>query len=218
MDDSENIGFIKLHRSLLNDQYFWADKPFAKGQAWVDLLMLAQWKRRKCLINGRLVWLEPGDIYASTRWLAERWGWSKNKVASFLKDLVLGECIKWPKDGTKKGQQFCIISVENWDIYQNSAPVFGTAKGQPRANQGTDKGQPLTQSKEKKKKRKKEIINNSDFVGENNGHTKHQKQDGRQHSHQTEPDAKGQESGDYASPLETVFHSIRQDMGEDDGQ
>lgn len=212
-ENNDSIGFIKLHRSLMNDQYFWADKPFAKGQAWIDLLMLANWKRRKCLINGRLVWLYPGDIYASTRFLAERWGWSKNKVSTFLKDLVKGECIIWPQ----KGQQNCIISLENWERYQNSFDEKGPEKGQRRDKQRPEEGQRLTQSKERKNKRIKEYYNNHSEVGEKNEPSTDNEKTRRQSSHKARRTSRRIKSESDARSLESVFDSLRDNIQEDDG-
>ena len=31
------MGWVKVHENL-NDHWLWEDRPFAKGQAWIDLL------------------------------------------------------------------------------------------------------------------------------------------------------------------------------------
>ena len=33
-------GFVGVHRSL-QEHWLWDEKPFSKGQAWIDLIMLA---------------------------------------------------------------------------------------------------------------------------------------------------------------------------------
>ena len=33
-------GWIKIHRDILYHE-IWSDKPFSKGQAWIDLILLA---------------------------------------------------------------------------------------------------------------------------------------------------------------------------------
>ena len=43
-------GYIKLHRSLM-DNPLWTEKPFSRGQAWVDLLMLANRKIARSLMG-----------------------------------------------------------------------------------------------------------------------------------------------------------------------
>ena len=36
----ENTGWIKTYRSILK-HWIWEEKPFSKGQAWIDMLLLA---------------------------------------------------------------------------------------------------------------------------------------------------------------------------------
>lgn len=33
-------GWIKIHRDILYHE-IWSDKPFSKGQAWIDLILMA---------------------------------------------------------------------------------------------------------------------------------------------------------------------------------
>ena len=44
-DPQENYktGWISLYRSILNND-FWLSEKFTRGQAWVDLLLLAKYK------------------------------------------------------------------------------------------------------------------------------------------------------------------------------
>ena len=70
---AKNLGWVKLHRTLAYNK-LWLSEPFTKGQAWVDLLMLA----------GR-----DGVVKTSYQWLADRWNWNhKEKVRRFLAYLV----------------------------------------------------------------------------------------------------------------------------------
>ncbi|MDO5561223.1 MAG: hypothetical protein Q4G02_00380 [bacterium] len=65
-------GWIKLYRQLLLSD-LWQDKPFARGQAWVDLLLLYDKNANRLQI--------------SQRELSRRWGWSLTKVRNFLAEL-----------------------------------------------------------------------------------------------------------------------------------
>ena len=60
-------------------------KTFSRGQAWIDLLLLAKFRdgsfyqpERK---SGRR---KKGHVYRSISSLADRWGWSRKKVDHFL--------------------------------------------------------------------------------------------------------------------------------------
>lgn len=127
-------GWVKISRKLIDDD-LWTGEPFTKGQAWVDLILLAQWEN-----NGPF---KPGSVYRSLNFLADRWGWSRKKVSNYLEQLKKSEKIDFfpgqsfgqkkapvkapvkepaeePVDGTR-------ISLKNWRKYQyqttREAPV-----------------------------------------------------------------------------------------------
>lgn len=45
-------GWIKIHRDILYHE-IWSDKPFSKGQAWIDLILLANHSDNKCMVGIR---------------------------------------------------------------------------------------------------------------------------------------------------------------------
>ncbi len=92
-------GWINLHRKIL-DHWTWEEKPFSKGQALVDLLLLANY--------------QDGAVLRSIQSLAERWGWSRTKTTSFIKKLEKEHTIVQKKDT----EGFRII-IENYSKYQN---------------------------------------------------------------------------------------------------
>ena len=125
------MSWIKLHRSLLNSP-LWQDKPFARGQAWVDILLLTNGIDRQELKRGRIVLYERGEAYRSVTELAERWGWSRKKVTAFLK-MLEGEgmlALETTAHGSK-------ITVRNWERYQNENPKNGTAKNSRETQTGS---------------------------------------------------------------------------------
>lgn len=81
-----NEGWISLHRQL-QDHFLWKEKPFGLGQAWVDLILLANHRDTKRLWRGELKEYKRGTVNASIAFLADRWGWSWRKVKRFLKTL-----------------------------------------------------------------------------------------------------------------------------------
>lgn len=81
-----NTGWIKLHRKI-TDHWLWEDKPFARGQAMIDLLILAGYNDQSKYIDGNLETVERGSVVTSIRRLCDRWGWSNSKVVKFLKTL-----------------------------------------------------------------------------------------------------------------------------------
>ncbi len=107
-------GWIKLHRPI-QDHWLWEDKPFSKGQAWIDLLILANHADNKFLLGNELILVERGSFITSEYKLSERWGWPKSKVRRFLELLE--------KDGMiekKSNQKRTTINIENYSVYQEA--------------------------------------------------------------------------------------------------
>lgn len=126
------MGFIKVDRKITS-HWLWEDKPFAKGQAWIDLLLLATWKENKELYRGELVQRQPGEIACSLSWLADRWGWHRHTVKKFIK-LLEGDKMVHAAYTT----QGTTITIENWVKYQTTVPAESTTQStttcQRRAN------------------------------------------------------------------------------------
>lgn len=79
-------GWISLHRKV-QSHWLWDDKPFSKGQAWIDMLLLANHSDKKFLLGNELVEVKSGSFITSELKLMDRWGWGKAKTRNFLKLL-----------------------------------------------------------------------------------------------------------------------------------
>lgn len=110
-------GYIKLHRKIC-DNPIWQTKPFSQGQAWIDLLLLAEWQDRTVEDAGETIIIPRGSLLTSTRELAERWGWSKDKVSRFLKQLVCDTMCDTKRD-TKRATAKTLITLVNYSDYQD---------------------------------------------------------------------------------------------------
>lgn len=78
--------FLKLDRGIL-DHWLWTKKPFSEGQAWIDLLLLANIEDKKTSYKGKIITCRRGDVNYSITWLAERWKWSRDKTRNYLRLL-----------------------------------------------------------------------------------------------------------------------------------
>lgn len=116
-------GWIKLHRRLAENK-LWLDEPFTRGQAWVDLLMLANHRDGYVRKRGIRVSLKRGDVGWSHRNLAERWKWSRGKVKRFLDELENDHMIV-PQNNNVTG----CISIVNYEAYQNNSTTDSTTNG-----------------------------------------------------------------------------------------
>ena len=136
-------GYIKLWRKV-QDSDFWFKNRRGKHrqptelEAWLDLILSANHAPGYVNVSGHRVQIGRGQLVASLRYLAERWHWSKNKVNSFQIELKLRGDI-----GTDQVFGMNRITIVNYNTYNYSRDTegtqTGTAKGQPRDSQGTNR-------------------------------------------------------------------------------
>ena len=116
-------GWIKLFRKL-QDNKLWHSEPFTKGQAWVDLLMLASHADRVFFKRGIEVKQERGVVGISEIGLADRWKWSRGKVRRFLNWLSVEQQIV-----QKKNRVTTLIKIINYSEYQGDSTTDSTTNG-----------------------------------------------------------------------------------------
>ena len=105
-------GWIKLHRKIL-DCFIWQDKPYDKARAWIDLLLIAMHHDKKMLIDDEVVIIQRGSFMTSIVKLADRWGWSRNKVVRYLDVLESEQMLN-----TKRTPKGTLITIVKYDDYQ----------------------------------------------------------------------------------------------------
>lgn len=107
-------GWISVHRQI-QEHWLWADKPFSKGQAWIDMLMLANHEDKQILLGRKIIDVKAGSFITSEVKLAERWEWSRQKVRDFLDILKTEKMIDKVSDNKKT-----TIFIENYAEYQDT--------------------------------------------------------------------------------------------------
>lgn len=105
-------GWISIHRKI-KDNWIWEEKPFSKGQAWIDLLLMANHADRKILLGNELIEVKRGSFITSEKKLMESWGWGKEKVRRFLKLLEADGMIEKKTDRKKT-----TINIVNYSVFQ----------------------------------------------------------------------------------------------------
>ena len=123
-------GWVPVSREL-QDHWMWEDKPFAHGQAWIDLIMLANYEDTKMPYKGEIIICERGTVNLSISHLANRWGWSRHKTRDFL-NLLESDGMVTVCATTNR----TTITIENYSFY-NDVP---TAKGQRGDSERTARG------------------------------------------------------------------------------
>lgn len=107
-------SWIRLHRKLMDDPLYFAE-PFTKMQAWIDLLLLANFADRVTFIRGNRVTIKRGQVAYSREWFSGRWRWSRGKIDRFFDMLERENMI-----GRQKSAVITCISILNYDTYQDN--------------------------------------------------------------------------------------------------
>ena len=119
-----NNGWICLHRKIRDCDLIWDDKPFSRGQAWIDLLMQVNHEDKEILFNGAYKKIERGQTLTSLTKLSEQWGWSRKKTTKFLNELKMAQMLDLKSDNKST-----TITIVNYAVYQD----IGTTK-EPQKN------------------------------------------------------------------------------------
>lgn len=106
-------GWIKLHRKIVTHDLFQEERVFSKFEAWVDLILLANYKDKKVLINNQWILVKRGQHLTSIKKLAERWNWSRGKVKNFLELLKNDSMLTY-----QVTSKYTLLTVENYGFYQ----------------------------------------------------------------------------------------------------
>ena len=110
---NKNRGFIKVYRSI-DEHWVWDDRPYSKGQAWIDLLLLANHKSEKFEAKGVVVEGSRGCVYRSITYLAQRWGWSRWKVNRFISALESDGMLHIERTSNRT-----VLTLINYDDFQD---------------------------------------------------------------------------------------------------
>lgn len=105
-------GWIKLHRKLLDNALM--NRP-AYRAVWIEILLRATHDGVEVVFNGERLRLKPGQLTTGAYQLSKTTGVPRGTVERILKAFKSEEQIEVQSD-----RQCSLISVKNWDIYQNS--------------------------------------------------------------------------------------------------
>ena len=126
-------GYIKLHRQITENELYFSQR-FTRMQAWIDLLLLANYKPSTVFIRGIEIRLKPGQLCYSQETLAKRWRWNRKTVSTFLSMLSQRKMLD-----TKMNNITSVISIRNWNWYQESGQQSGHQKDTKRDTENKDK-------------------------------------------------------------------------------
>jgi len=146
-----NKNYFNINRKLLKSG-LWLKEKFTKGQAWVDLIGLAQHTRGEFEIRGIKIVVERGQLAWAEETLAKRWKWSREKVRRYFFALVCDNKLRQQKNNI-----VTINIIVNYDKYQYSKLLNETP------NETTDETPNETYTIKNKKEKKKKAPTKLDF-------------------------------------------------------
>ena len=109
----DNGTWAKIYRDLL-DEELWTSEPFTTAQAWVDLILMANYADTEKIYKGKLQVVKRGQIATSIRALALRWHWSREKTNRTIKTFENAKMLTVNR--TTNGT---IINLENYEKFQS---------------------------------------------------------------------------------------------------
>lgn len=130
-------------------------EPFTRMQAWIDLLLVANYRDSVIYVRGNKVDVKRGQIAKSQDFFATRWKWSRGKVIRFLDELQkCGQIVQ------QKSNVITLISVVNYEYYQQDGttdePQTDSRQYNKRATDGTTDEPQIVQPNERRIKKNKE--------------------------------------------------------------
>ena len=143
-------GWQKVYRDITN-HWLWEDKPFSRGQAFIDLLLMVNHQDKKILFNGDVIEVKRGSKITSLRKLSEEWGWSTKKTKKFLELLEKDKMVTVQSDNKKT-----LVTIENYSLYQDSGNTEETDKKQEGNGEEIQKKNKGNSKENQKKTNKKD--------------------------------------------------------------
>ena len=108
-----NNGFVKIHRKMLDNPVVCKDNDYFR--VWLYLLLDASHKGYSAIFNGKKIELKAGQLITGRKSIAEKCNISESKAQRILKSFEIEQQIE-----QQTGNKNRLITVLNWDKYQNS--------------------------------------------------------------------------------------------------
>lgn len=156
-------GWIKLHRQLASSD-LWKSEPFTRGQAWVDLILLANHKKGFIRARGIRMDVERGQVGVSQDTLSKRWSWSRGKVKRFLNELEMDQQIVQQKNNVTS-----LLSITKYNEYQSNETTDEPTNGQQTVQQTDTNKNDKNNKEEKESKDKARVLEVVQYLNQMTG-------------------------------------------------
>jgi len=150
-------GYVRISRKIIdNPMYF--QEEFTRTQAWIDLIMIANYKPGFFRVRGIKVEIKRGQVGYTANNLALRWRWSKGKVIRYLNELENDKQIEMQKDNVTTLITILKYNQFQTDGTQNEKQNISQTEHRRNTKHIADGTQTDPNKKEKKNKIDKSIF------------------------------------------------------------
>jgi len=154
-------GYIKLHRQIQDNEYYFRE-PFSRTMAWIDLLLLANHKKKTVRLRGILVTIERGQLAYSIQSLSKRWQRNRKTVMKWLEEFQMDNMLD-----TKKDNVTTLITIRNYELYQGRLDTKEDTKRDSKLDSKRDTNN--NDKNEKKEYIDKPLLEKTPSKGNGNG-------------------------------------------------
>lgn len=117
--------------------------PYDRRSAWQWLIANAAWKTREINHKGVATVLQRGQVIIGRAFLAKTWGWTEQKVRTFVHRLCEDGMLEINQSN---GHFANIATICNYDKYQTPQPERGRSGNQSVTSQQPEPNQTLTRN------------------------------------------------------------------------
>jgi hypothetical protein len=111
-------GWVRIYRSL-GHHPIWTGERFTRGQAWVDLILLASYADHIAFPGNRPLAVKRGQVLTSQVKLAARWHWNRKTAKNYLAGLRAAGMLDF-QTGKETDTGYTLITIRNYEHYQNT--------------------------------------------------------------------------------------------------
>lgn len=154
----KRMDFFMVPRQLFADGAFKAE-PFSKREALLDLIQMASIETKTVVAGGMQVQIERGQVFASVRFLAKKWGWSNDRTIRTLRALEAEHFIERNPNTLITTISICNFNLYSGDPNTTANTTANTPNGESRTNnKNKDKEQEGKEKDTNVSKEKGELI------------------------------------------------------------
>ena len=139
-----------LNRSLFEHEFWQEPRTFSRAEAWLDILQSVRWAKepQEVTIQGHPHMIHRGQVIKSQKIWADRWGWDRNKVRRFLKDLEDKRLVEHKT--TRKCAKLTVLNLSSW-VYQRSKSEHKTTIEEISKRNLKERNKEINKEKKKEK-------------------------------------------------------------------